>query len=121
MQVSSFAPQVRSRPFSTCKCALIKYPRLTLLSAVWWSRNEERPSGFGGAGIKSGEFDYRKSGHFPGFTEPSEGYYGAVTILNILISLLTACSQVSSSARHSVPLRMPSNYELKSYAISDRC
>jgi O-acetylhomoserine/O-acetylserine sulfhydrylase len=29
-----------------------------------------------GAIVDSGKFDWKKSGKFPGFTEPSEGYHG---------------------------------------------
>lgn len=32
----------------------------------------------GGVIIDGGKFDWRKSGRFPGFTEPSEGYHGLV-------------------------------------------
>ncbi|KAL1746840.1 Cys/Met metabolism PLP-dependent enzyme-domain-containing protein [Schizophyllum fasciatum] len=32
----------------------------------------------GGVIVDSGKFDWRKSGKFPGFTEPSEGYHGLI-------------------------------------------
>ena len=33
----------------------------------------------GGVVVDSGKFDWTKSGRFPGFTEPSEGYHGKLT------------------------------------------
>lgn len=30
----------------------------------------------GGIVVDGGKFDWKKSGRFPGFTEPSEGYHG---------------------------------------------